>query len=56
MHRVFYGEETQLPFIRGTTFLKKFWCCVDGRVSQGNLVLATELVAWTGIRKEFFAF
>ena len=44
MLKVFYGEETQLPFIRGTTFLKKFWCCVDGRVSQGNLVLATELI------------
>ena len=43
MHKVFYEEETQLPFIRGRKFLK-FWCCVDGRVSQGNLVLATELI------------
>ena len=43
MHKVFYGEETQLPFIRGTTFLKKFWCRVDGRVTLGNLVLAMEL-------------
>ena len=25
MHKVFYGEETQLPFIRGGKFLKKFW-------------------------------
>ena len=44
MHKVFYEEETQLPFIRRGTSLKKFWCCVDGRVSQGNLVLATELI------------
>ena len=44
MRKVFYGEETQLPFIRGGTFLKEFWCCVDGRVPQDNLVLATELI------------
>ena len=24
-------------------FLKKLWCCVGGRVQQGNLVLTTEL-------------
>ena len=25
-------------------FLKKLWCCVGGRVQQGNLVLLTELL------------
>ena len=25
MHKVFYGEETQLPIIIGGKFLKKFW-------------------------------
>ena len=44
MLKVFYGEETQLPFIRGGTFLKRFGCCVDERVSQGDLILATELI------------
>ena len=27
----------------GGKFLKKLWCCVGGRVQQGNLVLSTEL-------------
>ena len=27
-------------------FLKKLWCCVSGRVQQGNLVLSTELVIY----------
>ena len=26
--------------------LKKLWCCVSGRVQQGNLVLSTELVIY----------
>ena len=25
-------------------FLKKLWCCVGGRIQQGNLVLVTELI------------
>ena len=25
-------------------FLKKLWCCVGGRVQQGNLVLSTDLI------------
>ena len=25
-------------------FLKKLWCCVGGRVYQGNKVLSTELI------------
>ena len=28
----------------GGKFLKKLWCCVSGRVQQGNLVLSTELI------------
>ena len=28
----------------GGKFLKKLWCCVGGRVKQGNLVLSTELI------------
>ena len=29
---------------RWGTFLKKLWCCVGGRIQQGNLVLVTELI------------
>ena len=29
---------------KGGKFLKKLWCCVDGRVKQGNLVLSTTLI------------
>ena len=28
----------------GGKFLKKLWCCVSGRVQQGNMVLLTELI------------
>ena len=28
---------------KGGKLLKKLWCCVDGRVEQGHLVLSTEL-------------
>ena len=28
----------------GDKFPKKLWCCVVGRVQQGNLVLSTELI------------
>ena len=29
---------------KGGNFLKKLWCCVDGRVKQGNLVLSIEFI------------
>ena len=30
---------------KGVKFLNKLWCCVAGRVHQGNKVLSTELIA-----------
>ena len=29
---------------KGGTFLKKLWCCVGGRVWQGDLVLSIQLI------------
>ena len=29
---------------KGGKFLKKLWCCVGGRVEQGNSVLSTDLI------------
>ena len=42
-----------LPKDKGGKFLEKLWCCVGGRVQQGNLVLSTELKTQIGHRKEF---
>ena len=36
----------------GGKFLKKLWCCVSGRVQQGNLVLSTELIMYLDHQKE----
>ena len=36
---------------KGGKFLKKLWCCVGGRVKQGNLVLSTELITEIGKAK-----
>ena len=37
---------------KGGKFLKKLWCCVGGKVQQGNLVLTTELNTLIGHRKD----
>ena len=29
---------------KGDEFLQKLWCCIGGRVQQGNLVLSFELI------------
>ena len=29
---------------KGVKFLNKLWCCVGGRVHQGNEVLSTQLI------------
>ena len=40
---------------KGGKLLKKLWCCVDGRVEQGHLVLSTELKGLIGHCKELKA-
>ena len=32
----------QCIMITGGKFLKKLWCCVAGRIKQGNFVLPTD--------------
>ena len=54
MDKVLHWGETRVPEYRvGGKFLKKLWCCVGGRVQQGNLVLSTVLITLIGHRKEF---
>ena len=33
-----------LKTAEGGKFLKKQWCCIGGRVQQGNIVLSTEFI------------
>ena len=42
----FFGLDrtTESLMDKGGKFLKKLWCCVGGRVYQGNLVLSTQLI------------
>ena len=34
---------------KGSEFLKKMWCCIGGRVQQGNLVSSIELIVVSSI-------
>ena len=39
---VFPNEAVVLK--KGGKFIKELWCCISGRIQQGNLVLSTELI------------
>ena len=38
------SHKQSINFNKGGKFLKKLWCCVGGKVLQGNLALSTDLI------------